>query len=124
MISKIQKATELAFKTHEGQYRKGGNIPYVVHPLRVAWIVSIYSHNENVICAALLHDIVEDGLVTFKNIQAQFGKQTAQIVWEVTADSNGNFNIKSREALLVKLADTLDNISTTESEAYIIKKTN
>ena len=56
---KIQKALDFAILAHKGQYRKSGE-EYVIHPILVASITSFFSDNEDMIIAALLHDVVED----------------------------------------------------------------
>ena len=56
----INKAIAFAVKAHEGQPRKGTEIPYIFHPLEVGMIVSRITDDEEVIAAAVLHDTVED----------------------------------------------------------------
>ena len=58
-IEKIKKAYEYAKELHEGQFRKSGE-PYITHPLSVALIVSQLELDTDSICAALLHDTLED----------------------------------------------------------------
>ena len=60
----VEKAAVFAARCHEGTYRKGTQIPYIVHPLETAVIVSVMVSDEELICAALLHDVVEDAGVT------------------------------------------------------------
>ncbi|MFA5828390.1 MAG: HD domain-containing protein [Candidatus Shapirobacteria bacterium] len=57
---KIRKALRLAAVQHDGQYRKDGVTPFIIHPIEVAMIVSEYTDNEDIISAALLHDVLED----------------------------------------------------------------
>ena len=66
-IKLVQKAYEFANKNHEGQLRKSGE-PYIIHPLNVAYILATAELDEPTICAALLHDIVEDTKVTHQDI--------------------------------------------------------
>ena len=56
----IDDAMDFATKAHEGQFRKGTRRPYIVHPIEVADIVSTMTKDEEVICAAVLHDTIED----------------------------------------------------------------
>lgn len=56
----INEAIEFAAKAHEGQLRKGTKKPYIVHPIEVSEIVSAMTDDEEVICAAVLHDTIED----------------------------------------------------------------
>lgn len=56
----VQKAIDFATKVHEGQYRKGTDRPYIVHPMEVGKIVSTMTQDEEIISAAILHDTIED----------------------------------------------------------------
>ena len=60
----VEKAVAFATKSNEGTFRKGTKIPYIVHPLETAVIVALMVTDEELICAALLHDVVEDTGVT------------------------------------------------------------
>ena len=55
----VQKAIDFATKVHEGQYRKGTDRPYIVHPLEVGQIVATMTDDEEIISAAILHDTIE-----------------------------------------------------------------
>ena len=63
----VQRAFEFANKKHNGQLRKSGE-PYIIHPLQVAYILTTIDMDEATICAALLHDIVEDTDVTHEDV--------------------------------------------------------
>lgn len=81
----IQKALLTATKYHSGQYRKGNDkIPYITHPTMVAFIVQNYTDNPAVICAALLHDCIEDTKYTFEQLEHDFGTEITEIVRGVT----------------------------------------
>ena len=56
----IEKAMKFATRAHEGQFRKGTQRPYIVHPVEVSEIVAEMTDDEDVICAAVLHDTIED----------------------------------------------------------------
>ena len=56
----VDEAVAFAMKAHEGAFRKGTRVPYIVHPLETAVIVSMMSEDEELICAALLHDVVRE----------------------------------------------------------------
>ena len=107
---------------HEGQYRMDGR-PYCVHPLSVYTTISKYSQDDGVLKAALLHDVIEDCDHDFNSINGVFGIRVAELVRDLTndpdriklmgkpaymADKIKNMN---DEALLIKLADRLDNVS-------------
>ena len=75
----INKAIAFAVKAHEGQPRKGTEIPYIFHPLEVGMIVSRITDDEEVIAAAVLHDTVEDcDTVTLDNIRKEFGDRVGR----------------------------------------------
>ena len=74
----IDKAITFATKAHEGQFRKGTKLPYIVHPLEVGVIVSRMTQDKEVIAAAILHDTLEDCKeVTFSTLCQEFGERVA-----------------------------------------------
>ena len=87
----IDKAYRFARDAHQGIRRRSGE-PYIMHPIAVATIVSQeIGLGSTSICAALLHDVVEDTDYTIEDIEAQFGKKIAQIVDGLTKISGGIF---------------------------------
>lgn len=124
---KIQEAIELAIKVHEKQKRKGKNIPYVTHPLTVALILSQAGASEELVIAGILHDVVEDSTeenkVTLEMIAEQFGDEVRELVgavsesdkslsWEERKeDALGHISSFSHDALLLKSADIISNVS-------------
>ena len=75
------QAIEFAAKAHTGQVRKGTNIPYIVHPIRVAEIlVRFYCFSQPVMIAGVLHDTLEDTSVKAAAIRNQFGEKICEIV--------------------------------------------
>ena len=80
-IEKIRKAGEYAARLHEGQFRVSGE-PYVSHPIAVAEIVIDLGLDDNSICAALLHDTVEDcpDKTNLKEIEKLFGAEVSMLV--------------------------------------------
>lgn len=77
----IDEAREFAAKAHEGQFRKGTKRPYIVHPVEVAEIVGTMTQDEEVICAALLHDTIEDCAgVSEEILRSRFGERVALLV--------------------------------------------
>ena len=82
---RIEQAIALALRAHEGQVRKGdGQLPYVVHPVTVALILSRYTGDEDTIIAGLLHDTLEDTLVTKEEVERGFGERVRDMVLDVT----------------------------------------
>ncbi len=81
LTERIARALELAVQAHDGQKRKGTEIPYLAHPMGVASIALDHGADEDQAIAALLHDAVEDGGQHFAEIiREQFGDRVADIV--------------------------------------------
>lgn len=122
---RIRLAVVTATQHHNGQFRKYSNIPYISHPLSVASLVARYTADEDVIIAAILHDVVEDTKMTLGQVFHMFGSQVAYYVHYVTevADKSCGpraFRVKLNrehfaagpaESQLIKIADTIHNIS-------------
>ena len=86
----IMKAYNLADGKHKDQCRKSGE-PYIIHPMNVAYILADIGLDDSTICAALLHDTVEDTDVTNEYIENEFGREIAEMVAGVTKLSNLQF---------------------------------
>lgn len=82
-ISMIEKAYNVASKAHEGQVRKSGE-PYIIHPLNVAIILAELEMDKETIAAGLLHDVVEDTIMTDADLKREFGDDVALLVDGVT----------------------------------------
>ncbi len=119
------KAIAFACEQHRGQKRSeaDGEIDYVVHPIRVAEHVRQLAgvNDVEILCAAVLHDTIEDSGTRYDELAAAFGDRVAQIVAELTNDSRlpkkarhedmiRRLATASREAKLIKLADRYDNL--------------
>ncbi|WP_456480604.1 RelA/SpoT family protein [Nautilia sp.] len=132
----IKQAVDFAVKAHSGQKRKSGE-DYVIHPILVAVITSYFSEDEDVITAAILHDIVEDTHYTIYYIKDKFGRNVANLVEGLTkiveirqsslAPSSSNekltksamtfrkmllASIRDIRVLVIKLCDRLHNMLT------------
>ena len=125
----IEKAFKFAKEAHKGTRRRSGE-PYILHPIAVAKIVvEELGLGSTSICAALLHDVVEDSDYTHEDIELAFGKKIADIVEGVTKISGGIFGDKASvqaenfrklllsmstdiRVILVKMADRLHNMRT------------
>ena len=80
MMELVSEAIIFAAKAHDGMRRKKGNIPYVLHPMEAAVIVGSMSDDQNLIAAAVLHDVVEDAGITIDEVEQYFGKRVRQLV--------------------------------------------
>ena len=130
----IERAFRFAKKAHGGIRRRSGE-PYILHPIAVAKIASQeIGLGSTSICAALLHDVVEDTEYTVEDIEQQFGKKIAQLVSGLTKISGGIFGDKASaqaenfrkllltmsediRVVLIKMADRLHNMRTLGSMA-------
>ena len=72
-ISLIEKAYRIAEKAHEGQVRKSGE-PYIIHPLCVSIILADLEMDKETIVAGLLHDVLEDTILTEQQLAEEFGE--------------------------------------------------
>lgn len=128
----ITRAFKFAREAHKGARRRSGE-PYIMHPLAVAQIViSELGLGSTSICAALLHDVVEDTEYTHRDIARNFGEKIADIVDGLTKISGGIFGAKASvqaenfrklllsmstdvRVVLIKMADRLHNMRTLAS---------
>lgn len=79
-MSIVSEALVFATQHHQHQHRKGTKIPYMAHLLNVCKLVAENNCSDEVLAAALLHDIVEDTDVTIEQVEEKFGRQVAEIV--------------------------------------------
>ena len=93
-LSKILSAYEFAEKAHRGQKRSSGQ-DYIIHPLAVSYILLELGMDTDTICAALLHDVVEDTPATLDDLKKRFGQDVALLVDGVT--KLGKIPTKSKE---------------------------
>lgn len=133
LTKKIERAIVTATVLHQNQKRKLNDVPYIVHPYAVAFLLAHYSDDEDVIIAGLLHDTLEDvPSYTEEKLCAEFGERVCKIVKEVTeaytqeekehpykragswlARKEGYLKYlkdDSKEALLVAAADKIHNM--------------
>ena len=82
-IPKLRRAFDYAKKHHEEQKRASGE-PYIIHPLNVAYILASMHADIDTLCAALLHDVVEDTESTLEEIEQKFNKNVRDLVDGVT----------------------------------------
>ena len=139
----IMKAYNFANDAHNGQERKSGE-PYIIHPVEVAYIITTLELDDAAICAALLHDVVEDTDITKEQLQELFGEEVVTLVEGVTklGKISAQTFIDNREeqvenyrkffmamakdirVLMIKLADRLHNMRTLKHLSDDRKKAN
>jgi GTP pyrophosphokinase len=138
-IDLVKKAHEFADKAHQGQMRSSGD-PYIIHPTEVAQILADLRMDVPSICAAFLHDTVEDTSVKIEDVEKEFGKDVAALVEGVTKLSKMTFRTseekqaenfrkmivamaKDIRVIIVKLSDRLSNMRSLEFLAPHKQKT-
>ncbi len=85
----FEKAVIFATTAHAGQKRKGTCLPFIIHPMEVASIVAAMTHDEDMMCAAVLHDVVEDcKAVSLDDIRQEFGDKIASYVEQESEDKS------------------------------------
>ena len=89
-VEKIEKAYDLARNAHADQKRATGE-PYIIHPVAAALTVVQLGMDTDTVCAALLHDVVEDTPITLEEIRKEFGADVATVVDGVTKLSKIKF---------------------------------
>ena len=125
-VRTVERAYEVAAHWHKDQKRKSGD-PYITHPLAVATILAELGMNTETICAALLHDTVEDTAYTLNELRSEFGEDVAALVDGVTKLDKVKYGASAEaetvrkmvvamsrdiRVLVIKLADRLHNMRT------------
>lgn len=119
----FEEAVIFATKAHAGQKRKGTDIPFIIHPLEVSSIVAAMTHDEQMITAAVLHDVLEDcSHISRNDILQAFGKRVTALVAQESEDKSKSWVERkgrtieflkkeaSRNAKIIALGDKLANI--------------
>ena len=128
-VSMVEKAYRIAKNAHEGQFRKSGEA-YIIHPLWVAIILADLEMDKETITAGILHDVVEDTIMTEDEIRKEFGDEVALLVDGVTKLGRLSYSADKLEVqaenlrkmflamakdirvIIIKLADRLHNMRT------------
>ncbi len=121
----VARAAAFAAYAHDGQSRKGGALPYILHPMETAAIAATMTNDPEVLCAALLHDVIEDCQVTEAELRNRFGKRVAALVLSLTEQKEpdaqaswqrrklrgiNRLRAATREQMILILADKLSNL--------------
>jgi (p)ppGpp synthase/HD superfamily hydrolase len=121
----VAAALEKARQAHAGQVRNGsGGLPYIEHPQAVAALLAEHGYDDEVLAAALLHDVVEDSETTVEGLREQFGDRVADLVAALSDDESiddyrrrkdehrGRVRAADGDAFAIYGADKLTNVRT------------
>ena len=118
----INEAIIFATNAHRNQTRKGKGTPYILHPLEAGIIVSQIKNDEDLICAAILHDVIEDTHITFEMVKEKFNEKIANLVANESEDKSKSWKVRKSHTIetlreekdedigIVALGDKLSNI--------------
>ncbi|RKZ50373.1 MAG: guanosine-3',5'-bis(diphosphate) 3'-diphosphatase [Candidatus Parabeggiatoa sp. nov. 3] len=127
-VKEVYRAYLFSAEAHDGQKRKSGE-PYISHPLAATYILGQMHMDTQTLCAALLHDVIEDTGITKDKLESEFGEQVAELVDGVSKLSSVHFETREQaqaasfrkmllamnrdiRVIIVKLADRLHNLRT------------
>lgn len=131
---KIVKCLQFAAEKHKGQERRCSGLPYIIHPITVMHLLEKYKVSKNIEdlkCAAILHDTLEDTPCSYIEIETEFGPLVASVVMELTSDEEAIKKIGKNEylkekmlnmskyALTLKLVDRLANVLDAPKPNYL-----
>lgn len=137
-LTLLDSAIIFATKAHSGMKRKGTNVPYIVHPIEAASIVSTMTDDEEVIAAAVLHDVLEDTETTEQALLARFGRRITELVIGESENKRRNFpaaltwRVRKQETItfleteadteakMLALADKLSNLRAIHRDVCVI----
>ena len=127
----LHKAIEFAAVKHRNQYRKGTDVPYIVHPMEVLQILTSMGCSIETQIAGVLHDTVEDTDTAIEDIETLFGSDVAELVKSDTEDKSlswterkekalSELKTHSRSARQLLLADKLSNIKSVYADLRVV----
>lgn len=129
----IERAVRFAAQAHKGDMRKGSKLPYIIHPIETMMLVAKETNDNDVIAAAVLHDVIEDTEVTLEQLERVFGPRIAELValesenkredqpkhatWKIRKQENLDREKDAPvEAKLIMLADKVSNLRATAKD--------
>ena len=111
----VTKATIFAVNAHDGMKRKTNKNPYILHPMEAASIAGTMSESQELIAAALLHDVIEDADITAEEVEKEFGERVAELVLSETENKRADlpadttWELRKQEAIaLLKSTTDID----------------
>lgn len=133
-MDKVFQAIDFAQMAHQGQYRKGSRVPYIIHPLAVMEYLIRFHCSEEVVMAGVLHDVVEDTAYTIEDIRENFGSRVAELVdfasepehesksWSERKTHTVELlkSLQDKEVLYLTCADKLHNVRSMKEDYKVI----
>lgn len=114
----VSEAVAFAVKAHDGMRRKKSSTPYILHPMEAAVIVSTMTDDQDLIAAAVLHDVVEDAGIAMDEIEARFGKRVRELVASETEDKRADR--PPTETWLIRKEESLSVLKNTEDPGVLM----
>ena len=115
-MSLFDDALMFALERHHGMVRKkNAGIPYLLHPMEAAVIVGTMTNDQEILAAALLHDVVEDTNTTIEEVRERFGDRVAKLVASET--ENKRYDLPQGETWKIRKQESLEELRNAESRA-------
>ena len=108
----VSEAIAFAVKAHDGMRRKKGAAPYILHPMEAAVIVGTMTDDQDLIAAAVLHDVVEDTDVTIEEVEGKFGARIKELVAAETEDKRAD--LPPADTWRIRKEESLAELKATE----------
>ena len=115
--SLLDRAIVFAVNAHKGVERKGKGFPYIVHPLEAVSIVATMSSDQELLAAAVLHDVIEDTPTTFEDLKQEFGERVARLV---EAESDKAVKGPDAETWRQRKLDSLNRLRSADRDVKIV----
>ena len=114
----VSEAIIFAATAHDGMHRKKSQIPYVLHPMEASVIVGTITDKQEVIAAAILHDVVEDAGITIEEIRERFGERVMELVASET--ENKREELPPEQTWRIRKEESLEVLRTTNDPDVIV----
>ena len=114
----LERAIIFATNAHRGQFRKGTQIHYILHPVEAAAIVGTMTTDEEIIAGAVLHDVVEDTDTTVEEVVEMFGKRIGSLV--AAESENKREDLPAASTWKIRKQETLEHLITAPIEVKMI----
>lgn len=135
ILNIIEKAFQFALTKHEGQFRRGTDIPYITHPFSVGMILKHHQYSDKVVAAGILHDTLEDTETTEKELLEDFGKEVLELIQAASEEDKtlswkkrkrqmtDELSLKTQDQLAIIVANKLHNIRSIQDDVALIGET-